>query len=115
MCLVALILTTVVLAGCNSEPPCDSSASLTRALETGDYPDACVRIQRDGSGPRQVTIEWADVNHDPDINLAHAKELRNIVYSIWPEGVSEVEVLLAVGDGEAAIPTVWFGGNVGHP
>ena len=115
LCLAGLTLATMVIAGCDSQPPCDSSTRVKRALEAGDYADACVRVQLDSSGRRQVTVEWGDPNHDPDANLTHAKELKNIVFSTWPDGVMEVKVRLDVGDGETAIPTVWFGGNVARP
>jgi len=65
-----------------------------------------------GELPRMVTIEWADPDHDPDANLMHAKELKGIVFDLWPSEVSGVTVLLDVGDGEASVPTVEFGGNV---
>lgn len=102
-----------MLCGCLGQPSCDDSVGVQRALDAGGYPDACVRVETvNGSGPRLVTVEWPDPNHDPDTNLAHAKELKNIVFGLWPKGVSGLTVRLDVGDGESDIPTVDFGGNI---
>ena len=110
------VVTTIGLASCSDGPSCDGSAKVRTALVAAGFVDACIRATAvNGDEARYVTVEWADPDSDIDANVAHAKALRDVVYRLWPQTVSSLTVHLDVGDSEASVPTLDFGGNVSMP